>query len=152
MNKIEEVNGEWRLYTSVNNNGAVSGRVSCDLQQMPKMGIKETDDDGELMLDESLLDDEGEELFHPRRFIVPSDGYKLYFADMSQEELRCQAYFTILVGSPDYNLCRAYMPYGCVSEPLYGNVSFDYTNPEHLKLSYDWKWYNPDGTEWEPTD
>ena len=152
LNKIVEVNGEWRLYTSVNNNGAVSGRVSCDLQQMPKMGIKETDDDGELMLDESLLDEEGEELFHPRRFIVPSDGYKLYFADMSQEELRCQAYFTILVGSPDYNLCRAYMPYGCVSESLYGNVSFDYTNPEHIKHSYDWKWYNPDGSKWEPTD
>ena len=152
LNKIIEVNGEWRLYTSVNNNGAISGRVSCDLQQMPKMGIKETDDDGELMLDESLLDDEGEELFHPRRFIVPSDGYKLYFADMSQEELRCQAYFTILVGSPDYNLCRAYMPYGCVSEPLHGSEQFDYKNPEHIKHAYDWKWYNPDGTEWEPTD
>lgn len=152
LNKIIEVDGEWRLYTSVNNNGAISGRVSCDLQQMPKMGIKETDDDGELMLDESLLDDEGEELFHPRRFIVPSDGYKLYFADMSQEELRCQAYFTILVGSPDYNLCRAYMPYGCVSEPLHGSEQFDYKNPEHIKHAYDWKWYNPDGTEWEPTD
>ena len=152
LNKIVEVNGEWRLYTSVNNNGAVSGRVSCDLQQMPKMGIKETDDDGELMLNESLLDENDEELFHPRRFIVPSDGYKLYFADMSQEELRCQAYFTILVGSPDYNLCRAYMPYGCVSEPLYGSVQFDYKNPEHIKHSYDWKWYNPDGSEWEPTD
>ena len=152
LNKIVEVNGEWRLYTSVNNNGTVSGRVSCDLQQMPKMGIKETDDDGELMLNESLLDENDEELFHPRRFIVPSDGYKLYFADMSQEELRCQAYFTILVGSPDYNLCRAYMPYGCISEPLYGNVQFDYKNPEHIKHAYDWKWYNPDGSEWEPTD
>ena len=152
LNKITEVNGEWRLYTSVNNNGTVSGRVSCDLQQMPKIGIKETDDEGELMLDESLLDDDGEELFHPRRFIVPSNGYKLYFADMSQEELRCQAYFTILVGSPDYNLCRAYMPYGCISEPLYGSVQFDYKNPEHIKHSYDWKWYNPDGSEWEPTD
>lgn len=152
LNKIIEVNGEWRLYTSVNNNGAISGRVSCDLQQMPKMGIKETDDDGELMLNESLLDEDEEELFHPRKFIVPSNGYKLYFADMSQEELRCQAYFTILVGSPDYNLCRAYMPYGCISEPLYGEVQFDYKNPEHIKHAYDWRWYNPDGTVWAPTD
>lgn len=152
LNKIIEVNGEWRLYTSVNNNGAISGRVSCDLQQMPKMGIKETDDDGELMLNESLLDEDEEELFHPRKFIVPSNGYKLYFADMSQEELRCQAYFTILVGSPDYNLCRAYMPYGCISEPLYGEVQFDYKNPEHIKHAYDWRWYNPDGTVWAPAD
>lgn len=81
LNKIVEVNGEWKLYTSVNNNGAVSGRVSCDLQQMPKYAINETDDDDALLLDESLTDDEGAELFHPRKFVIPSDGYKLYFLD-----------------------------------------------------------------------
>lgn len=152
LNKIIEVNGEWKLYTSLNNNGAISGRVSCDLQQMPKYAINETDDDDALLLDESLTDDDGAELFHPRKFVIPSDGYKLYFLDFSQMELRIQAYYTILVGHTDYNLCRAYMPYDCISEPLYGEVPFDYNNPEHIKHAYDWKWYNHDGSEWEPTD
>ena len=81
LNKIIEVNGEWRLYTSINNNGAVSGRVSCDLQQMPKYAIYETDADNELLLDETISDNEEHELFHPRKFVIPSKGYKLYFAD-----------------------------------------------------------------------
>lgn len=149
LNKIIEVNGEWKLYTSLNNNGAISGRVSCDLQQMPKYAINETDDDDALLLDESLTDDDGAELFHPRKFVIPSDGYKLYFLDFSQMELRIQANYTILIGQPDYNLCRAYMPYNCKLED---GTMFDYKNPEHIQHSYDWKWYNHDGSEWEPTD
>lgn len=155
LNKIVEVNGEWKLYTSVNNNGAISGRVSCDLQQMPKYAINETDDDNELLLDESLTDDDGAELFHPRKFVVPSDGYKLYFMDYSQMELRIQAYYTILVGSPDYNLCRAYMPLDCytLNEDTFELVEFDYKNPEHIKHAYDWLWFNnKDNSEWEATD
>ena len=81
LNKIIEVDGEWRLYTSLNNNGAISGRVSCDLQQMPKYAIYETDDDGNLLLDEPIAENEEHELFHPRKFVIPSRGYKLYFAD-----------------------------------------------------------------------
>ena len=87
LNKIVEVNGEWRLYTSINNNGAISGRVSCDLQQMPKYAINETDDDNELLLEESLSDEEGNELFHPRKFVIPSDGYSLYFIDYLEYKL-----------------------------------------------------------------
>lgn len=64
-------------------------------------------------------------------------------------ELRIQANYTILIGQPDYNLCRAYMPYDCKLED---GTMFDYKNPEHIKHSYDWKWYNHDGSEWEPTD
>lgn len=154
LNKITEVNGEWKLYTSVNNNGAVSGRVSCDLQQMPKYSINETDDDNELLLDESITDDDGVELFHPRKFVIPSEGYKLYFADYSQMELRAQAYFTILVGHPDYNLCRAYMPLDCYTiDENFNIVQFDYKNLEHIKHSYDWEWFNnSDNSEWEATD
>lgn len=153
LNKIIEVNGEWKLFTSINNNGAVSGRVSCDLQQMPKYAILETDEDSELLLDESLTDDDGHELFHPRKFVIPSDGYKLYFADYSQMELRIQAYYTILTGNLDYNLCRAYMPYDCYYIDENNNkVEFDYRNPNHIRHSYDWKWYNKDNTEWEATD
>lgn len=154
LNKIVNVNGEWRLYTSINNNGTISGRISCDLQQMPKMGISETDDDDNLLLEETLADEDGNELFHPRRFIIPSEGYKLYFEDMSQEELRCQAYYTILVGSPDYNLCRAYMPYDCYTllPPNNDKIYFDYNSKLHLKNAYNWEWFNKDGTKWTPTD
>lgn len=154
LNKIIEVDGEWRLYTSINNNGAISGRVSCDLQQMPKYAIYETDDDGDMLLETSLADDDSKELFHPRKFVIPSEGYKLYFIDYSQMELRIQANYTILVGHTDYNLCRAYMPYDCytVVELTHDKIEFDYRNPEHIKHAYDWKWYNKDGSEWSPTD
>ena len=154
LNKIIEVDGEWRLYTSINNNGTISGRVSCDLQQMPKYAITEKDDNDKLIIDESIADNEDGELFHPRKFVVPSDGYKLYFIDYSQMELRIQANYTILVGHTDYNLCRAYMPYDCytIIELTHDKIDFDYTNPVHIKHAYDWKWYNKDGTEWEPTD
>ena len=69
-------------------------------------------------------------------------------------ELRIQAYYTILVGHTDYNLCRAYMPYDCwtLDENTFEKINFDYKNPEHIKHAYDWKWYNHDGSEWEPTD
>ena len=128
------VNG--RIYTDINNNGAVSGRVSCDMQQQPKEG---------------LFDRDGNELFHPRKAFVCDEGYRLFFIDESQMELRVQAQYTIFHSKePDLNLCRAYMPYKC-----YNDVStvFDYTNPEHIKHFNEKKWYECDtGKEWTPTD
>ena len=128
------VNG--RIYTDINNNGAVSGRVSCDMQQQPKEG---------------LFDREGNELFHPRRAFICDEGYRLFFIDESQMELRVQAQYTIFHSQePDLNLCRAYMPYKC-----YNDVStvFDFNNPEHIKHFNEKKWYECDtGKEWTPTD
>ena len=128
------VNG--RIYTDINNSGAVSGRVSCDMQQQPKEG---------------LFDRDGNELFHPRRAFICDEGYNLFFIDESQMELRVQAQYTIFHSKePDLNLCRAYMPYKC-----YNDVStvFDYNNPEHLKHFEEKKWYEcGTGKEWEPTD
>lgn len=137
LNKVVEENGEYKLHTSINNNGTVSGRVSCDLQQMPKLAIKETDDDKEMLLDESLADNDEHELFHPRKYIIPPKGYALYFSDYSQLELRVQAFYTILVGHTDYNLCRAYMPLDCHHYKT--NEQFDYKNPEHIKHWGDFK-------------
>ena len=119
---------------------------------MPKYSINETDDDDNLLLEESLTDDDGSELFHPRKFVIPSKGYKLYFIDYSQMELRIQAHFTTLIGHPDYNLCRAYMPYDCHTyNEMFDLVVFDYKNPEHIKHSYDWEWFNnKDNEKWEP--
>ena len=128
------VNG--RIYTDINNNGAVSGRVSCDMQQQPKEG---------------LYDRDGNELFHPRRAFVCDEGYRLFFIDESQMELRVQAQYTIFHSQePDMSLCRAYMPYKCYNEVT---TMFNYNNPEHLKHFTEHKWYEcGTGKEWTPTD
>lgn len=140
--------GHTRIYTQINQVGTVSGRVTSDFQQFPKYGVDKAD---------------GTPLFHPRRMIVKSDGFKgIAYLDYSQVELRLQALYTILVGEPDLNLCRAYMPYRCyyiesddIGCGLANNnmITFDYKNPEHIKHAYDWKWYRcEDNKEWEATD
>lgn len=126
-----------RLYTTINQVGTVSGRVTSNFQQFPR---------------DPIIAEDGTELFHPRRMItVTGNEYDgIVYCDYSQIELRFQAFYTILVGSPDLNLCRAYMPYQC---HLKDGTHFDYTKPEHIKR---WKeeWYldeTPD-EKWEPTD
>jgi DNA polymerase-1 len=134
---IKEMKKGDRIYTQINQVGTVSGRVTSDFQQFPKYGINK---------------DDGTPLFHPRNMIAVTPGYKgIAYLDYSQIELRLQALYTILVGNADLNLCRAYMPYKCVTE---SGEAFDYKNPEHIKHAYDWKWYyeeEPD-KEWEATD
>lgn len=124
------------LYTTINLSGAVSGRVTCDFQQFPKAAIYTLD---------------GIELFHPRKLFIIPKGYKgIMYLDYSQIELRLQAMYTILVGHPDLNLCRAYMPYKCCRSS--GEI-FNPHNQEHIKTAYDGSWYKlEDGTEWTPTD
>lgn len=125
-----------RLYTTIHQVGAVSGRVTSDFQQFPKKGV---------------LTEDGKELFHPRRAIIPTGGDydAIVYLDYSQIELRLQAVYTILVGSPDLNLCRAYMPYQCRNRH---GETFDYNNPAHLASWAD-EWFRlEDGTRWEPTD
>lgn len=129
-----------KLYATINQVGTVSGRVTSDFQQFPKKGIKTKD---------------GKELFHPRRVIYTDTA--LVYLDYSQIELRFQALYTILVGNPDYNMCRAYMPYDCYRIPETGaqfkGIQFDYNNPEHIKNYTKFKWYhNEDDTEWHPVD
>jgi DNA polymerase-1 len=129
--------GHTRIYTQINQVGTVSGRVTSDFQQFPKYGVDRAD---------------GTPLFHPRRMIVKSDGFKgIAYLDYSQVELRLQALYTILVGEPDLNLCRAYMPYQCLTAD---GIEFNYENPDHIKHAYDWKWYLKEDTakEWEATD
>lgn len=158
---INELRTSDRIYTQINQVGAVSGRVTSDFQQFPKFGIRTFDD---------------KSLFNPREMVVVSGGiYKsLMYLDYSQIELRLQAMYTILVGHPDLNLCRAYMPYKCftqsnmttISNHQYGielpisddpnafiGTEFDYNNPEHIKHAYNWDWYRIEDKEpWTPTD
>jgi DNA polymerase-1 len=126
-----------KLYTTIHQVATVSGRVASDFQQFPKGAI---------------LTHDGQELFHPRKMVTPSGGAynALVYLDYSQIELRFQAFYTILVGNPDLNLCRAYMPYRCIDNT---GVKFDYNNPDHIN-NWDKEWYleeTPE-THWEPTD
>lgn len=127
-----------RLYTTINQVGAVSGRVTSGFQQFPK---------------DPIVDIHGNELFHPRKMVLVSGGEysEIFYLDYSQIELRFQAFYTILVGHPDTNLCRAYMPYKCHTADY---IVFDYGNPEHIKHSYDWQWYYDEEPEkhWIATD
>lgn len=127
-----------RIYTKkgIDNAGAVSGRVSSDLQQQPK---------------EPFVDRDGNELFHPRKlFLADEDCYLMSF-DYSQQELRVQAYYTILTSGGDDKLLRAYMPFKCKS--FITDEEFDYTNPRHLR---DWdsgEWVDLQTDDfWIPTD
>lgn len=129
------------LYTTINLNTAVTGRVSSDFQQFPKYAIKTLD---------------GRELFHPRKLFIVPDGYKgIVYLDYSQIELRVQALYTILVGEGDLNLCRAYMPYQCHMLSNSGKVvEFNYNSPEHMQLinKVDWFLNENSSVKWTPTD
>lgn len=128
-----------RLYTTINQVGTVSGRVTSDFQQFPNNAIQTED---------------GQELFHPRRMIQvsPAPYSSIVYLDFSQIELRFQAFYTILVGHPDLNLCRAYMPYKCTRK--IDGVPFDYEDPEHIQQArqVDWVLEEDPDTLWHPTD
>ena len=129
------VNG--RVFTSVNSSGAVSGRVSCDMQQQPK---------------EPLRYDNGDVLFHPRCMFITDDDYVFIYADQSQMELRMQAYYTILISGGDLHMCRAYIPFKC--ESIITGEEFDYTSRDDLDRwdSGEWVLKEDPSTEWSPTD
>lgn len=122
-----------RLYTTINQVGTVSGRVTSDFQQFPKKPIKTID---------------GKELFHPRKIVKSKHG--IVYLDYSQIELRFQALYTLLVGHPDFNMCRAYMPYDCISK---NGIPFDPFNPTHIK-NWNKEWFHKENPEehWTPVD
>lgn len=131
-----------KIYTTVFQAGTVSGRVTSDFQQFPKAAIKTVD---------------GTELFHPRKLVVAQDGDydAIVYLDYSQIELRLQAFYTILVGHADLNLCRAYMPYQCFCIKENGEkFEYDYKNPWCIKHAYSIDWfYNEDpDKKWTPLD
>lgn len=97
--EINELNG--KRYTTFNMNGTVTGRISNDMQQLPKEGIK---------------NDKGEELFNPRKAVIPSHkaGFNhIIYLDYSQIELRIQAHYTYIAtnGEGDKALLRMYIPF-----------------------------------------
>src|SRR5699024_4353001 len=122
----------------LNQAGAVSGRFTSDGQQFPKDAIE---------------DEDGNEIFHPRRVFRADAGKVLYFLDYSQIELRSQANYTLLVSDGDVNLCRAYMPFRCTGEVKGHKGMYNYEDPKKRKF---WRlnnfWKDENGNFWTPTD
>ena len=125
-----------RIYTSISQVGAVSGRITCDFQQFPKGG---------------LVDNEGNELFDPRRMVVVDDEFNhIVYLDYSAQELRVTALYTYLVGAPDLNMMRAYCPWKC---HLADGTKFDCEDAEMRSKSYTEEWFrDEDNVKWVPTD
>jgi DNA polymerase-1 len=132
-----------KVYTQINSAGAVSGRMSCDLQQQPK---------------DPLLDLDGNELFHPRKaFIVDTDTFELNaYIDYSQVELRVSADYTIKVSGGDVNLCRAYVPFKCqhyLTKELFDIKNHKQRWGEMQPNLTQSAWIVPETNEpWTPTD
>lgn len=135
---LRTVDERCKLYTTINQVGTVTGRVTSDFQQFPKKGITTKD---------------GEMLFNPREMVhVPTDpNYDgIVYLDYSQIELRLQAMYTLLIGHPEPNLYRAYGPLFCYHKE---RGIFDPTNIEHIN-AWEEDWYlDPDFTQkWTPQD
>lgn len=135
---------EWngRRYTVFNQNGAVTGRLSNDMQQMPNEGI---------------CDDKGTELFHPRKAVITSteEGFPwIAYLDYSQVEVRLQAHYTWIAtkGKGDVNLLRMFVPFNCQLED---RTKWNPTDPKHVneKFINENNWTQiEDGKPWEITD
>jgi DNA polymerase-1 len=163
IERILEISShDGRFYTSFNQFGAVSGRLSGDAQQFPKDKLYTLEGDALNKAGQPVP--ESEILFNPRQ------AFKMrgYYLDFSQVELRVQAHYTLKYGG-DVNLCRAYMPFKCVHY-LTGE-EYDFVSEEGRKrwsevragapdkhwedqLKDNWSvWTNPDtGKPWVPTD
>jgi DNA polymerase I len=144
INRIIEMSSyDGQVYTQINLNGAVSGRMSSDFQQFPK---------------KALYSLEGEELFHPRKaFVVKGGSYEsIVYIDYDQIELVTQAHYTLLVSGGDPNLCRAYMPFQCRHYQT-GEV-YDFRTKEgrakwnELQPNGDSAWLDEEGKPWTKTD
>lgn len=120
-----------RVYTNVNNSGAVTGRVASNFQQQPK---------------EAMYGLDGVELFYPRKATINDEGGRTFYFDYSQMELRVQAQYTIDISDGDIDLCRAFIPLNLTS--MFTGEMFD-----TRKSVWDsGEWINEDGNFWTPTD
>jgi DNA polymerase-1 len=154
--EVAEYDG--KFYTQYGQFNTVSGRLGSDAQQFPKERI--LTEEGELYEKEygEGRASQNTEIFFPRRaFIVGKGKYnKIAYFDLSQIELRAQGNYSILLGKPDLNLCRAYMPLYCKHYKT--GAMYDYVDVKERKR-WDEKapdgqsaWIQEDGSHWTPTD
>lgn len=152
---LEASEYDGRIYFQINQSGTVSGRVSSDSQQFPKGRILTEEGYAYEKIHGKNKAPKEYEIFNPRRAIEPTDAGKeagytsIVYFDYSQVELRIMAHYTILCGEGDENLCRAYMPYGCVDKD--GNP-YRYWDVEGRKEWNKKQWFDENGKPWQKTD
>lgn len=147
-----------KFHTQYMQFGTVSGRLSSNAQQFPseriltEEGERYEKEHGEGSAPQSM------EIFFPRRAFAVGEGKynKIAYMDLSQIELRAQSNYSILLGKPDLNLCRAYMPLYCrhsETGEMYKFESEEGRNRWNEK-SADGKsvWIDEEGNPWIPTD
>lgn len=122
-----------RLYTDINNSGAITGRVSSDLQQQPNGGLYTAD---------------GVELFHPRKPFINDEGFRHFYLDFSNMEMRVQAYYTMITSTGDLNMCRAFMPFECTN--MFTGEKFDPV--KDLDKWNSGEWVDEEGQIWNKLD
>ncbi|MFK3936575.1 DNA polymerase [Alkalihalobacillus sp. NPDC078783] len=156
IREVAEYDGHF--YTQYMQFNTVSGRLGSDAQQFPKERILTEEGEayekehGEGSADREL------EIFFPRRAFIPEGGKydKIAYFDLSQIELRVQANYTILLGRPDKNLCRAYMPFECTHYKTGEIYKFESVEDRGRWSEKDEDgnsaWVKEDGERWTPTD
>ena len=97
IDEAQKYNTKW-IYPTYTATGAVTGRASSPYQQIPK---------------EPLLDEDGVELFHPRKMMIVPEDYDLFYFDYSSMEMRMLAIYSTLLTEGDLNLCRLFIPFKC---------------------------------------
>lgn len=147
-----------KFFTQYQQFGTVSGRLSSNAQQFPseriltEEGEKYEKDYGEGRAPQSM------EIFFPRRAFVTGKGKysKIAYMDLSQIELRAQANYSILLGKPDLNLCRAYMPLYCkhylTGEEYKFKKEKDRSRWGERTPDGNSAWLDEEGNHWVPTD
>ncbi|RYI30487.1 DNA polymerase I [Bacillus infantis] len=155
---IEVAEYDGNFYTQYGQFNTVSGRLGSDAQQFPKERI--LTEEGERYEKENGEGKAGSdmEIFSPRKAFIPRGGDydKIAYFDLSQIELRAQANYTMLLGKPDLNLCRAYMPYKCKHYLTGEEYKFE-TKKDRMrwiekKEDGNSVWLMEDGSSWVPTD
>lgn len=155
---LEVAEYDEHFYTQYGQFNTVSGRLGSDAQQFPKERI--LTEEGEKYEDEHGVGSAPieMEIFFPRRAFIPEGGKynTIAYFDLSQIELRAQANYTLLLGEPDVNLCRAYMPIYCKHYKTGGLYEFD-TLEKRLRWNETQEngqsaWLIESGEPWSPTD
>lgn len=112
LNKLVYVDGEYKVFTQYNMAGTITGRLSSDFQQFPKKPLELND---------------GSVVNIRAWFIVPKKDKYMFYFDYASMELRLQCEWTnVILGAPDINMARAFMPYKCI---LVGDKYYLEENP-----------------------
>ena len=128
-----------KAYTTFNQVGTVTGRVSSDAQQYPRGPVT------------TIIEGEEVELYHPRKSVITPKGYFTVYIDYASMESRGQAILSNWIQpNGDPNLLKAFIPYGHYSRET--GIKYDMVKDVSRWGLKDYWVNNEEKTFWEPTD